>query len=177
MDTGDAGAARIPHSVALQDLLAAIPLYAPVDGPEQGRITATTTHPGEELPAKVVVDFAGEAGVEIATRRWDTGTGPDPRHVRGFCVERDFMQRRMNGALDARPLPLPEGSAWSQRHIALDGAAQAFTVLSTPDSWVAAAAVPGPFLIRLFATAPRPGLTALRRITSATELQPLRGRA
>ncbi|MGI5122119.1 hypothetical protein ACQEU5_21670 [Marinactinospora thermotolerans] len=160
------------------DLLTAIPAYGPTREEAKGRITATTVRPGEDRPVKIVVEFEGAAGghLEIATRRWEDGPSAGEQSVRAFCVERDYMQRRMNGDPGALPLPLPEGSAWSRQEIQVDGTARVFTVLTTPFSWVAGTELPGPFLLRVFATAPRPDLVSLSRITTEARLEPMRGR-
>ncbi|RCV48119.1 hypothetical protein [Marinitenerispora sediminis] len=170
--------ARAADSAAAA-LLAGIPLFAPAGEARRGRVGSTTVDPRTGAVEKAVVEFGtgeGETDVEIMTRRW-TGSAPGADQVRGLCVERDFMQRRMRGDLGARPLPLPEGSAWSAREIEVDGAPRTFTVLHTPFSWVAVAAMPGPLLVRLFASAPRPDLVALRRISAPGELRPVIGRS
>ncbi|MFC7330975.1 hypothetical protein [Marinactinospora rubrisoli] len=164
---------------AVAALLAGVPLFAPVGEQRPGRVGSTTADPATGEVHKAIVEYGtGEGGtdVEIMTRRWDAGEA-GPEQARALCVERDFMQRRMRGDLDARPLPLPEGSAWTTRRIDVDGTPRDFTVLATPFSWVAVAALPGGVLVRLFASAPRPHLAALRRITAPGDLRPIVGRS
>ncbi|MFC4562940.1 hypothetical protein ACFO4E_13840 [Nocardiopsis mangrovi] len=168
---------------ALADVLAAVPLYAPVGEARRGRVSSTTVEPGGGPPVKVVVDFGStpegpDSGpdLEIATRLWERDGGPGERDVRAFCAERDLMERRMRDPLAARSFALPDDAVWSTRDIAVDGADVAFTVLRTSASWVAAGSLPGGVLVRVFTPPPGPGPEALRRITEAAELAPVRGR-
>ncbi|WP_046472390.1 hypothetical protein [Allosalinactinospora lopnorensis] len=165
------------------DVLRAIPLYRPAEESRRGRISSTTVHPGEVLPAKVVVDFGSTPegpdqgpDLEIATRSWEHLREPGEREIRGFCGERDLMERRMRDPLSAHSFALPEDARWSTQTIDIDGAPHTFTVLATSRSWVAAALLPGPFLVRIYTPAPGPAPGALRRITSVGELEPVRGR-
>ncbi|ASU84108.1 hypothetical protein CDO52_16110 [Nocardiopsis gilva YIM 90087] len=170
-------------ATAFADILHALPLYAPVDERRRGRVSSTTVDPGATLPTKVVVDFGStpegpDSGpdLEIATRAWEAGTAPGERELRGFCAERDLMERRMRDPLSAQAIGPPPDAAWSQARITLDADPYTFTVLTTAHTWVAATVLPGPFLLRIFTPAPGPHPTHLRRITSATQLEPLRGR-
>ncbi|MDA8371632.1 MAG: hypothetical protein M0026_17460 [Nocardiopsaceae bacterium] len=167
---------------AFAEVLADLPLYAPEGERRRGRISSTALAPGGDLPLKVVVDFGSTPHgpdhgpeLEIATRRWDRGA-LDERDIRGFCGERDLMERRMRDPLSAQSFSLPEGAVWSRYPITVDGTRRTFTVLCTAHSWVAAAPLPGSLLVRVFTPAPGPGPAALRRITSIEDLEPVRGR-
>ncbi|GAB3458403.1 hypothetical protein GCM10027570_42010 [Streptomonospora sediminis] len=172
------------RDLTLEAILAAVPLYAPVGGTRRGRISSTATEPGTGGLLKAVVDFGStpegpDTGpdLEIATRR--SGTAPAEgaeRELRGFCGERDLMERRSRDPGAAQSLALPADAVWSSRTLALDGRECACTVLSTSHSWVAAAHAGGGMLVRVFTPAPGPGPARLRRITDPGELHPLRGR-
>ncbi|TDQ46331.1 hypothetical protein [Actinorugispora endophytica] len=171
-----------PEPASVAELVAAVPVFAPLGRGGRGRLSAATVRPGHTLPDKVVVDFGWRSSeavldLEVATRRWDAGAAPDARHLRAFCAERDFMQRRARGAADwSDPSPAAE-AAWSGLDIALDGVPRPFTVLTTAHSWVAATALDGEWLVRLFAQAAPEGLAGLRRVVDETELEPVRGRS
>ncbi|MFC4000003.1 hypothetical protein ACFOVU_29090 [Nocardiopsis sediminis] len=177
-----------PDTPAFDDVVAAVPLFAPVGEDRRGRVSSTTVAPGGGPPVKVVVDFGSTPegpdngpDLEIATRVWEGGDGedghgPGERDIRAFCAERDLMERRMRDPLAAQSFALPADAAWSAHDIAVDGADVAFTVLRTSASWVAAGALPGGALVRVFTPAPGPGPDALRRITEAAELAPVHGR-
>lgn len=105
----------------------------------------------------------------------DRPDAPGEREIRGFCGERDLMERRTRDPLSGQSLGLPADAAWSSQTIEVDGVPHTFTVLATSHSWVAAALVGG-FLVRVFTRAPGPESIALRRITSMSELEQVRGR-
>ncbi|CAM3960428.1 hypothetical protein [Nocardiopsis rhodophaea] len=170
-------------TTAIADILHALPIYAPADEQRRGRVSSTTVDPGATLPTKVVVDFGSTPhgpdrgpDLEIATRAWDPATAPGEHELRGFCAERDLMERRMRDPLSAQAIALPPDAAWSQTRITLDAVPHTFTVLTTAHTWVAATVLPGPFLLRIFTPTPAGHPTHLRRVTSATQLEPIRGR-
>ncbi|WP_184074855.1 hypothetical protein [Nocardiopsis mwathae] len=171
------------HTTDLADVLAAVPLYAPVGEQRRGRVSSTTVAPGAALPTKVVVDFGSTPegpdrgpDLEIATRAWDTGTEPGERELRGFCAERALMELRMRDPLSGQATALPPGAAWSSAAITVDATPRTFTVLSAGALWVAATVLPGPFLLRIYTPVAGARPDRLRRLTSAAELEPLRGR-
>ncbi len=163
-------------------VLQQIPLFRPETEHRRGRVSSTTLAPQETVPSKVVVDFGSTPhgadlgpDVEIATRAWDRDDAPGAREIRGFCGERDLMERRARDPLSAQSLGLPGDAVWSSQDIEVDSVARTFTVLTTSQSWVAVAPLEG-FLVRVFTRAPGPHAIALRRITAMSELEQVRGR-
>ncbi|RNL86901.1 hypothetical protein [Halostreptopolyspora alba] len=173
MSEDDAGFAHV---------LKEVPLFRPTREERRGRVSSTTLAPGDRLPTKVVIDFGSTPegpdlgpDLEIATRAWDRAEEPGEREIRGFCGERDLMERRARDPLSAQSLSLPGDARWSSQTIEVDTVPRTFTVLRTSHSWVAVAAL-GAHLVRIFARAPGPGAIALCRITSMDELERVRGR-
>ncbi|GAA4937141.1 hypothetical protein GCM10023224_17670 [Streptomonospora halophila] len=169
------------QDLTLETILAGLALYAPVGESRRGRVSSTTLDPDGPGLLKAVIDFGStpegpDTGpdLEIASRRF--GGGETDQRLRAFCAERELMERRSRDPAGADSFALGGDAAWSAAAVALDGREHAFTVLSSDHAWVGAGLDGGGVMVRVFTRPPGPGPAALRRIRSAQELEPLRGR-